>query len=244
VVPPWAPEIRDFSIPVKVNDEKGTRELGFTIGEVAPECRWAIDPDTGIVMTNAQFREKFPLWYNAHYTMRPEPVEIEGEPLSIPGVIEFVSKKVHPNDITKLVPMGFDPDRPVTATRAEIENRVLHYPEIRAGEDTEDQKRANESASKMEVLIKLHDEGVLSDEQFAEQSKSIYGGSVVVGEEGTDSSEPSVAEPLPEEAPMTHALCGKTVKVKGKHLHELRCGACAKVRDAEEQSGEGGEEES
>ena len=79
VIPEWAPKIQDFSMRVKIRNGEQVEEIppGFTIGDVAPEYRWAIDPETGVVMDDADFKETFKKWYAAHYTMRGVPVEGE-----------------------------------------------------------------------------------------------------------------------------------------------------------------------
>jgi len=249
VVPPWAPPIRDFSVRVKVQDGEDVREIppGFSIGEVAPEHRWAIDPDTGIVMDAPTFRENFGRWYANQYTMINQ--QVEGEPLSIPDVVAFVSRQIHPDDNTKLAPMGYDGNRPITSPIKPVHDSQGEKLSPERLAELEGHKQADKAGSKMEMLVKLHDDGVLSDAQFAEQSKQVFGGSVAVGEEDTDSSEPVAVEPPPgfepkaestepdpappaDEPPeMVKTLCGKEVKVRGKHVHERQCQECKYIRE-------------
>ncbi len=247
VVPAWAPKINDFSVTVVVQEGDARIPVapGFTVGEVAPEHRWAIsDPDTGVVMDQAHFNEKFQSWYALHYTMQG--MKVEGKPESIPSVLDFVSRKVHPDDITKLVPMTFDPNRPVISKVKPVHDRDGERLSPERLAELEGRKKADEAGAKMAQLVELHEVGDINDETFMKRSKELYGGSVVVGAENADSAAPVAVEsphgcepvtpapPEAEAAPTTTALCGATVKVRGKAIHEVNCKKCALVRDKPE----------
>jgi hypothetical protein len=249
VVPPWAPKIHDFSIRVKVQDGDQVREIppGFTIGEVAPEHRWAIDPDTGIVMDPPTFRENYGRWYANQYTMINQ--QVEGEPLSVPDVISFVSRQIHPDDPSKLAPMDYDGNRPIASPVKPVHDSQGEKLSPERLAELEGSKKADKAGSQMEMLVKIHNDGMLTDAQFSEQSKQVFGGSVVVGEDGADSADPVAVEPPPgfeqKEAPtdpdpappadeppeMVATLCGKEVKVRGKHVHERQCQECKHIRE-------------
>jgi hypothetical protein len=261
VVPPWAPTIRDFNITVKVREGDEIREIppGFTIGEVAPEYRWAIDADTGIIMDQPTFKQEFERWYAAHYTMQNPPVKVEGEALSIPDVIDFVSRMVNPDDITKVIPIGTDLRRPVVSAPRLMYDRDGENP--MDPEVAKAQAKVGESGAKMQELVQMLEDGDINQEVFIKRSKKLYGGSVVVGEGQADSAAPAVAEsppppgfeprvePKPDDLPpatsfvpdpppaveMATAACGKEVKKKGLHVHQYRCKACKAVNEQQEE---------
>jgi hypothetical protein len=261
VVPPWAPAIRDYSVTVKVREGSEVREIppGFTIGDVAPECRWAIDPATGIVMDQATFKQEFDRWYMAHYTMQNPPVQVEGEALSVPGVVDFVSRMVHPDDITKVIPIGTDLRRPMVSKPRLMYDRDGENP--MDPEVAKAQARVGESGAKMQELVQMLEDGDITQEVFIKRSKKLYGGSVVVGGENADSAEPTAAgspppsgfEPVPEKKPddlppatnfapeapppvkMVAALCGKEFNPKGVHVHEHRCKECKAIKEQQEE---------
>lgn len=246
VVPPWAKTIRDFSVTVKELVDGTPQEIppGFTIGEVAPEYRWAVDADTGVIMDQATFQLQFEKWYNAHYTMRG--AQVEGEPVNIPTVKSFVSRKVDPDHPSKVVPMTYDPNRPVLSKPRLMYDRDGENPI--SPEEAMARQKSDKAGAQMEMLVKMHSDGILTDAQFAEQSKKVFGGSVVVGDEGADSSGPAAVEPPPGFSPKADApppqeqsepdtvttLCGKEVKVRGKHVHERQCAECKHIRELAE----------
>jgi hypothetical protein len=178
VVPPWAPAIKDFSVTVKQEDLDGEiREIppGFTIGDVAPEYRWAINPETGVIMSKAEFRQSFERWYAAHYTMRGE--QVEGEPLTIPSVKDFVSLKVDPDDITRVVPMTYDPHRPVLSKPRSMYDRdgeVLSAAQIAA---IEGRGKADESGAQMKMLVDQLKAGDITQEVYQKRSMELFGAS-------------------------------------------------------------------
>jgi hypothetical protein len=246
---------------MRVGDELQEVPPGFTIGEVAPEYRWAIDPDTGIVMTQGEFLQDFGRWYTAHYTMQNPPQQVEGKPESIPGVIDFISKRVHPDDPTKIIPMDCDLNRPVISKPKLLYDQNAENP--KTPEQVAAEQRTNDAGAQMAQLVQMHQAGDISDEVFMRRSKEIFGGSVVVGEGGADSAESAAAgspppvgfEPVPQkkdepppatefapessldppETGMVKALCGKEYKAQGLGVHQSRCNDCKAIRESQEE---------
>ena len=258
VVPPWAPSIRDFTVTVKKMVDGEPKEISpsFTIGDVAPEYRWAINPDTGVIKSQPEFRQDYEKWYVAHYTMQG--AKVEGDVTEIPNVEEFVSRRVDPNDTSKIVPMNHDSDRPIVSKVKPIHDRDGEVLSEERLAELEGRKEADALGAKMKQLVEMLASGDISNEVFVKRSTELYGGSVVVGSDSPDSDQPvsvepptgfeqkAEDEPEPETEPepeMTLALCGKEVKVRGKHLHELRCKACEEVRNANIESEETPQEE-
>jgi hypothetical protein len=102
-VPPWYRPHPDLEA-----DVIGTRgqRLGFKVGDVVPERRWAIGAD-GRVMSQADFEPKLLDWRKGNFEWRfpPKPVPdltLEG----VPSVDAFVSRGADPADERRLIDLS------------------------------------------------------------------------------------------------------------------------------------------
>lgn len=108
-VPPWYAPHKDLTIQVKSHD--GTKELGFTIGDVAVERRWAIDTE-GRVMEKYPFREKLTEWYVGQWKWQnPPQAALPVDTSSYPHPETYVAKGPNPSDPKRLIGLGKPSDR-------------------------------------------------------------------------------------------------------------------------------------
>jgi hypothetical protein len=213
-VPSWCPWLAnkdaDLNIPVKHEGEP----LGFTVAQVLPERRWAVQLD-GELLDQREFAEEIQRWY---IPMLPEGGEARYEP--IPRVERFVSMTWEGPD-RGYMEIGFDPDKappeklkPQYNQEGEISRHVI-----------EERNQAKEKQAKLEQLAELLAEGVITEAQFAEKSKAMLldkEGKPEPVLEAVSEAEP-VAEPEPE---FEVALCGKDVKAGYLKQHMGRCKDC------------------
>ncbi len=124
-VPPW-PVPQDLSLVVTQNGVLIGK--GFTVGDVLPERRWAIQAD-GEVMPRLEFEQKYLQkledWYRyASPEARqgaggvPKSFKAINEP--VPTVVNYVAVRVDPRDERRTLPMHYDPE----ATRGTRPNRL------------------------------------------------------------------------------------------------------------------------
>jgi hypothetical protein len=98
-IPPWYKPHADLDVPVL--DARGN-PLGFVIGQVAPERRWAID-SAGHVMHRNDFAERLTQWYEGQWRwLSPPRVPLDVSLGAFPLPEVFVSKGVDPRNATRL----------------------------------------------------------------------------------------------------------------------------------------------
>lgn len=100
-VPPWYRPHTDLNVQVKSAD--GSKELGFTIGDVAVERRWAITPD-GCVMEGHEFTDRLTDWYIGQWKWQnpprpPLPVDTS----AYPSPEAYVAKGPNPANPRQLI---------------------------------------------------------------------------------------------------------------------------------------------
>src|SRR5262245_41555602 len=102
-VPRWYKPHTDLALPVKSHD--GQRELGFVIGDVAVERRWAIDPE-GCVMEGHEFVDALTEWYIGQWKWKnpPQP-PLPIDTSAFPSAEKYVSKGPDPANLKRLVPL-------------------------------------------------------------------------------------------------------------------------------------------
>ena len=103
IVPPWYKPHPDLSIEVKSSAGK---PLGFTIGEVVVERRWAIHED-GRCMDPADFQPKLDEWrlgqFDWDYPPQKRPADISFAFEARPTVEGYVSRGADPADESRLI---------------------------------------------------------------------------------------------------------------------------------------------
>lgn len=99
-VPPWYQPHKQLNVEVK--DSKG-KSLGFTIGDVAVERRWAIDPE-GNVLAGHEFVDKLTEWYIGQWQWRnpPQP-SLPVDTNGYPSPETYVSKGPNPSNPRQLI---------------------------------------------------------------------------------------------------------------------------------------------
>lgn len=103
-VPPWYKPHTDLSLPVRSHD--GTKELGFTIGDVAVERRWAIDPE-GKVMEGHEFKDMLTEWYIGQWAWQHPPRQaLPIDTNAYPTPECYVAKGPNPGNLRQLLTLG------------------------------------------------------------------------------------------------------------------------------------------
>lgn len=122
-VPPWYAPHKDLSLPVRSHD--GTKELGFTIADVAVERRWAIDAE-GKVMHNHEFKDMLTEWYVGQWKWQnpPQPA-LQVDTSSYPHPEQYVAKGPNPADNKRLIGLGKPSDRLAVATERPVDTASL-----------------------------------------------------------------------------------------------------------------------
>lgn len=107
----------------------------FTVAQVPPERRWAIDP-TGEVLPTQEFAKRFIEWREEWFTKADPDVETRGIPqhwsaknAHIPSVENFVKVQVDPRDRSKYIPMGYDPRKTAGALPDKLYDHEGEYVE-------------------------------------------------------------------------------------------------------------------
>jgi len=228
----------------------------FTISQVAPERRWAV-LSNGNVMDQAQFDADYKQVVLEFFAMLRERgnagARFEGklDNVPIPDVAEYVSKRVDPDDETKLLAIGYDPHatdgavsehfhdakgEQIIASRLQILERAFSTAagrkQMTASERAEVELHLGLSAqagddgvaAKLEVLTELHKDGKLSSEDYLASVTALSG-----------------AEPEREVSAAkqpTLARCGKDdcKGEVGRKAHESRCKKCLGIIAADEES--------
>lgn len=116
-VPPWY--VPHKNLGTLVTQDGQPVGSGFTVGEMLPERRWAVQ-ENGELLGQLQFGElyakKLEQWF---LYASPEALEGKGRraPSSfvtnrehVPSVRDYVSMKIDPRDPRKIIEMGYDPD--------------------------------------------------------------------------------------------------------------------------------------
>ncbi len=234
----------------------GEERESFTISQVAPERRWAVLPN-GNVMEQAQFDADYKQKVLEFYAMLRENgnqgARFEGNIASvpIPDAAEYVKMRVDPDDETKLIEIGYDPNATdgavskhfhdtkgdqIMASRLEILVKA-HSTTAGRAQMTESERAEvqlhlglsaasdhDEIATKLEVLTDLHKDGMLSSDDYLKAVTELSG----AGEEivVSDAKQPMMAR------------CGKD-DCKGQVglvAHEKRCGKCIAIAAQEEEA--------
>lgn len=213
-----------FEIGVRAADG---RDLGFTVGDVAYEYRWPIDPETGTLLSQAEFDPQFDRWQRDFFHFIGE--DIPAIRTGCPAVIAFVSRAVHPQDPTQIIHMGDKPGAAMTdRERAQIQQDIRETARP-LSEWREAPAAANEDTLKLtrlQTLQELHDAGDISDATYAARVGEILSTSPVEPE-ATKAEEPAEAPPATPAKPTMLSLCGQTCKgLVGKKTHERNCKAC------------------
>lgn len=112
-IPPWYLPHKDLGLEVRNRHGEG---LGFTIGDVAIERRWAIDPE-GKVMTGHEFQDRLTEWYIGQWAWQhpPQPA-LPVDTSSYPTPENYVSKGPDPANPRKLLSLTQPVDRSKSAT--------------------------------------------------------------------------------------------------------------------------------
>lgn len=109
IVPSWYERHRDPQHTTVTKD--GTPiPPGFTVSQVAPEFRWAIQED-GEVLGQLEFQEAHARWYNAQYQFAGQAPD-DANLRSVPRVERFVTRQVDPHDPSRLIPIVARPEGP------------------------------------------------------------------------------------------------------------------------------------
>lgn len=122
-VPPWYKPHTDLTIQVKSAD--GSRELGFTIGDVAVERRWAIDPE-GCVMEKYPFRERLTEWYIGQWKWQspPKPA-LPVDTSAYPSPEAYVAKGPDPSNPRRLIGLTKPNNRHALVTERPVDSAAL-----------------------------------------------------------------------------------------------------------------------
>lgn len=98
VVPSWTPP-HNLDLEVKIDG----RPLGFKVGQMLPERRWAVD-EFGHCLPKAEFTGKYQQWFASH-SKKEEP-----QLVSVPDRLEFISGTYDLDG--KATTINFDPGDP------------------------------------------------------------------------------------------------------------------------------------
>lgn len=100
-VPPWY--LPHENLETEVLHSSTGKRLGFTVGDVVPERRWAVGPD-GRCVSQQIFEEKLDEWRQGQYRWQipPKPVP-DISFLPVPTVENFVARGEDPADTKRLI---------------------------------------------------------------------------------------------------------------------------------------------
>lgn len=160
-VPSWTPR-HDLSVPVRYDG----RELGFTVGDMLPERRFAVGID-GELIGRLEFAEQYRRFWLSQ-TANEEPSLV-----AIPNAVEFVS--VTRDQDGRMVPIGWDAENDRSREPAVKGHGGVLTPEQIAARSAADTERIE-----MEMVKRLVRDGVLTAEQGMQQILGI-GGSPAAG---------------------------------------------------------------
>jgi len=232
----------------------------FTISQVAPERRWAVDED-GELMNQTDFdaakkKTIFEFYETLQANGHPDARyvgNVDREP--IPDVAYFVSWRIDPEDPTKLLEIGFDPNKKpgdvpkryhtsdgdvIDASRMDVLCKSYHDPALRSKLTPEEIAEVEQSlgvkasdggsaiAAKLEQLTELRASGALSDEDYIANVAKLTG----TGAPTEPPAKTNGAAAPAEDEPAVLAACGKAgLKVpNGLAAHERRCTKCRATR--------------
>jgi hypothetical protein len=244
--------VRDGALPLLSVDGRT-----FTVSQVAEERRWAINED-GTVIDQMTFQPKLEDVRLEFYSMlrsQGRDAKFEGdiglEP--VPAVARYVALRVDPLDDTKLIEIGFDPNKTAGAVPTQLadsagENAVpriealidaYHSPRLRKSLrpaevlEVEDHLGLSSDAgpeviaSELESVTADFTAGKLTDMEYAEKVRGL------TGAPKTEPVPPLVVKAKPP-VDMIPARCGASCKGKrGKRMHEMNCKKCNKTDNSE-----------
>jgi hypothetical protein len=134
-VPPWYEGHKDLSLIVT---HEG-KSQGYTVGEVAVERRWAIEPD-GSLMEQSKFERGLQQWRFGQFDWQVPPVrrpDLSFDP--VPAVRSWVARGPDPADGRRLVDLTFPIKRNAMLKKREvIDDRIMKDPRWRAAPVEED----------------------------------------------------------------------------------------------------------
>lgn len=214
-IPGWYREHSNTALPVT----RDGMPLGFSVGQVLPERRWAID-ELGELLPQHEFEAKYKQ-YQA-YMCRESAIDHEKE--YIPQAAKFVDRKLDYND--KGIPINFDPYKP-----AEVEAEAKHNQE---GEVSPkwfaDQREQEKKMARMEAYNDLLKLGKLTPEEYADLTSAIL---LEPEPKEMPTQDPVETQELAQEDPALSltevANCGKQVKRGYLRQHAYRCGKCKEL---------------
>jgi hypothetical protein len=224
-IPSWAPDWSDADMakPVTLNGEP----LGFTVGDVLPSRRWAITK-TGELLGQRDFERLWEQYVGMHVagdkvvSIAASNKYFDVSKAPVPNASRYVNAAFDYQG--KEIPIGFDPDKPATATEVKVYD-------ARGDVVTAAPPPSANLFAKIEVLNNLKASGMLTAEQLAEQVALLTGsptGSTIVAVEVPVGFAPA---PAIDEADLT-SPCGRVSGSKaGRMAHERNCSTCNPPQD-------------
>lgn len=233
-IPAWAPEV-----PLELEVREDGKPAGFRVQDILPSRRWAIDPQSGEVISQDRFDRLYKEWISRRCLPDGQIVHIarvnqyfNPELESVPNVRHWIRQI--PDGAGRLKAVDYDPN-------AKSDEGTRYFYD-HTGEHRVSEKQAD-VLQKLERLEKMR--GLLSDEEFGEKRDALLAGSGMAldevlgikkpGSEKPEGFAPVEADPVSEtpaaEPPTTVAArCGKPCKNEfGRQAHERRCKKCAEV---------------
>ena len=214
-IPAWYKPHSDLSRHVTQNGES----VGFRIGQVLPERRWAIQ-ENGELLEQGDFERQYIRYIQIRHA-GDKIVDPSKE--AIPGALKFVDREV--DEITgRGKKIGFNPNKPA--------EKVIEAKHNQDGEVSEHWLRENkmqgEKLARLQALRELVEDGTITPQQYSDKTKALLM-EEPVHEFATQ--DPVETQMLPKTA---EAPCGKVVKARGVKPHIMRCKApeCEAAREA------------
>lgn len=235
-VPAWGTRHSSESIQVTQNGEP----CGFSVGDVLPERRWAIEP-SGELKGQLEFERDYLKWITNVCTpdRRVIPLASVNKNYApalehIPNVYDFVAVKYDDNE--KLVPIDYDATKAAPKVQRKLydhEGRPMSAKE--AAKASARRSSDRESLAQMKLLQTLHADGKLSADDLASAVTALLAGDSTDAEseiasppEGFDRVESD--EEWIAAAPKRKTIvapCGKEFPKQGSLTMHMRfCGDC------------------
>ena len=221
-VPDWSPIFDESALDREVKN-RGIG-LGFTVRQVLPERRWAIDPETGECMDQRDFEERYKLYISltvsggSVVSVQKNNRYFDPSVAPIPGVSGFVGAALDWQG--KEIAIGFDPDKPATVKETEV--KVYNH----EGEEVSNEAGLKPAAvsAKLETLTELLSDGTIDAEEFAKRTQALVKSKAAPGQTAVEPPPNfKMAEPVDPEK-LACGVCGKVAKsMAGKAAHERHC---------------------
>lgn len=248
----YIPHVNPENITVTCNGEpilaplNSKRGRPFTVAQVPPEYRFAIDPN-GEVLSQFVFLERFTAWYTEQYQFHEKDsgVKVEMgriERQHIPNVKAFVTVEVDPTNRKKLKPTHYNPgetagavpdhfvDRKgerIDATRIELLTRAYHENrgslkgyEVKLVEERLGMSNpsSGDIAGALTLLNQMLSDGEINAETHSKRVAMLTGAPMPEEETAVETAV-EATESEPDDEPVDSRLvahCGKKLKTLGQ----------------------------